>query len=98
MDSYKFEDKLPFEDLYQECHNCSRPGTEDQPMKPCAQCLSRAYCCRECQKKAWKSGHKGECDKELGERIRKTRETWNLCREVWLEHQQRHQSQPHSTV
>ena len=92
----RFEDKVPLsEELYGECHNCGKVATEDQPLKPCAQCLSRAYCSRECQRIAWKSGHKKECDKDFGEKLRRMRESWNACREVWLEHQQRRPPQTH---
>ncbi len=90
-----FVDKLPFkEELYRECHNCGKPNSEDAPLKPCAKCLGRAYCSKECQREAWKGVHKGECDKTLGDQIRGVRESWYLCREVWLEHQGQLQPSP----
>ncbi len=89
-----FVDKLPFKDLYEVCDSCGKPNTEELTLRPCAQCLSTAYCCRQCQREAWKSKHKPICDKDTGVKIKRARETWNLAREVWLEHKQQPLSDP----
>ncbi len=81
-----FQDIMPFQEEYTACHNCGKAATEESPLKPCAQCLARAYCTRECQRQAWKAKHKRECDAKLGEQIRRARKTWNNCKEIWLEH------------
>ena len=41
-----------------ECHGCQQPKAN---LKLCTACRSVAYCSQECQKKAWKAGHKKEC-------------------------------------
>jgi hypothetical protein len=37
---------------------CRKPL--EQPLQ-CAQCKAAKYCSKDCQKKAWKAGHKREC-------------------------------------
>uniref|UniRef100_A0A7S1UPI3 MYND-type domain-containing protein n=1 Tax=Grammatophora oceanica TaxID=210454 RepID=A0A7S1UPI3_9STRA len=34
----------------------------DQALRKCSKCLAARYCSRECQRKAWKSGHRTKCD------------------------------------
>jgi hypothetical protein len=37
---------------------CGKPL--EQPLQ-CAQCKAAKYCSKDCQKRAWKAGHKREC-------------------------------------
>ena len=41
-----------------ECHGCQQPKAN---LKLCTACRSVAYCSQECQRAAWKAGHKKEC-------------------------------------
>ena len=41
-----------------ECNYCNQPAAK---LLRCTACESAAYCSRDCQKRAWKSGHKEEC-------------------------------------
>src|SRR5687767_5749957 len=43
--------------LLSTCSQCARQG----PVRRCARCLRVAYCSPECQKEAWKAGHKTLC-------------------------------------
>jgi len=45
---------------HRECHYC-HCVTDDG--KSCSACKAAVYCSKECQVKAWKSGHKAECSK-----------------------------------
>lgn len=47
----------------EKCGACGRGGAS----KFCSKCRKVYYCSRECQVKAWKSGHKMECGKEENE-------------------------------
>ena len=82
----EFEDVDPHKRFYPACGYCSKPWTDNSPLKPCSQCLSRAYCNRECQKSAWAAGHKHECNKVLGDSVRMlgTRDSWLRCKDIWL--------------
>ncbi len=86
----QFEDVDPIRKYHQTCDNCGKPASNEQPLKPCARCLSLAYCGKECQTLAWKSKHKQECTKEIGAQVRAVKEAWISAREVWL----RHRSEP----
>mmetsp|Transcript_27761 Transcript_27761/g.64716 ORF Transcript_27761/g.64716 Transcript_27761/m.64716 type:complete len:107 (+) Transcript_27761:260-580(+) len=44
-----------------ECHECGT--TEHNGLKMCSGCKKASYCSTECQRKAWKSGHKETCRK-----------------------------------
>ncbi len=70
------KDVEPFSEEYGSCHNCGKPNTDECHLKPCAQCLGRAYCSRECQRGAWKTKHQAECSKDLGEKIRAVRKNF----------------------
>ncbi|KAJ1494554.1 hypothetical protein T484DRAFT_1877476 [Baffinella frigidus] len=41
--------------------SCSHCGTQDVALKRCARCGQEAYCGVECQKAAWRGGHKKDC-------------------------------------
>ncbi|KAL3903446.1 MAG: hypothetical protein SGILL_010444 [Bacillariaceae sp.] len=43
------------------CWECGRLVAETSHLKACSQCQVALYCGRECQVKAWKSGHKHNC-------------------------------------
>ncbi len=44
------------------CSQCDMiPGPNDAGLKACGRCLIARYCSSECQKAAWKSGHKQAC-------------------------------------
>ncbi len=86
-----FVDKDPLVGYYAACDNCDAPNTEEQPLKPCARCLFRAYCSKKCQKAAWRAHHKEFCTVEAGETAKLLRSTWNNSREIWL----RHKLEPH---
>lgn len=47
----------------EKCGSCGMGGAS----KFCSKCRKVYYCSRECQVKAWKSGHKAECGKEENE-------------------------------
>ena len=40
----------------------ARCGAELKKPLVCASCKGAAYCCKECQVKDWKAGHKEICD------------------------------------
>ena len=40
---------------------CNFCGKIESDMKQCSVCKRASYCSRDCQKKAWKAGHKNEC-------------------------------------
>jgi len=42
------------------CSNAACRKPFEQPLQ-CAQCKAAKYCSKDCQKKAWKTGHKREC-------------------------------------
>ena len=44
--------------IYKVCADC---GKYDKKMQCCERCRSVFYCCRDCQVRDWKSGHKKEC-------------------------------------
>ena len=48
-----------------ECHGCQQPKAN---LKLCTACRSVAYCSQECQKAAWKAGHKKECARKQASR------------------------------
>jgi tetratricopeptide (TPR) repeat protein len=50
---------------HRECHYC-HCVTDDG--KRCSACKAAVYCSKDCQVKAWKSGHKKECSKESATR------------------------------
>ncbi len=81
-----FKDVDPVSKYYQTCENCGKPATDTQPLKPCARCLCCAYCGKECQTISWKSKHKQDCSKEIGEQVRSVKESWNSAWEIWLQH------------
>ncbi len=61
-------------DLYEECSVCLVSASEaPNGIKPCARCLSSAYCSKKCQSLDWKE-HKSVCFEELGVRVRKARQ------------------------
>ena len=44
------------------CAYCEGEGSIVQPpFQVCGGCMSRRYCSRDCQKAAWRSGHRAEC-------------------------------------
>ena len=44
------------------CAHCGAvSGTDGVRLKKCDRCRKARYCGRQCQKAAWKSGHKEEC-------------------------------------
>ena len=53
------------------CACCYRTLSTDKP-KCCVECRAAHYCCRECQVKDWKAGHKKDCVKSLKKRLRAT--------------------------
>ena len=44
-----------------ECDHCDK-NTGSSNLKRCAGCKIAFYCSKECQKAAWKSGHKADCN------------------------------------
>lgn len=44
-----------------ECAQCGEPETESRKLSHCSRCKQVMYCTRECQRKAWKAGHKNAC-------------------------------------
>ena len=42
---------------------CSNTESEGTKFQKCSGCKARIFCSKECQKAAWKGGHKGECTK-----------------------------------
>lgn len=44
------------------CSHCCQVVDHSQ-LKKCAGCMQHEYCSRECQKSAWKAGHRKECKK-----------------------------------
>ena len=53
---------------------CGYCGTEDDGMMKCAGCGTVAYCCRRCQKKAWRGGHREICKRIQRERAEEEEE------------------------
>lgn len=56
----------PYPPSSSNCSNCGAKHLKDQPDKPllcCGGCKSIWYCCRECQVKDYKAGHKIACKK-----------------------------------
>lgn len=49
------------------CSHCAAPNAS----KVCGRCLDEAYCNVDCQRDAWKAGHKGKCKKPLHSHIPK---------------------------
>ncbi|XP_060069860.1 uncharacterized protein LOC132549900 isoform X2 [Ylistrum balloti] len=45
------------------CTNCNKAATKDKPFLGCGKCRSAWYCSPQCQKSAWKRGHKTICRK-----------------------------------
>jgi len=43
------------------CENTGCSRRLDAPLLRCARCKTAAYCSKDCQSKAWKAGHKREC-------------------------------------
>ena len=44
------------------CDGCGiRPRKGQAPLLACSKCRTRRYCSVECQRQAWKAGHKAEC-------------------------------------
>ena len=43
------------------CHYCGGVPQEGAVLKKCAQCMIVRYCSPQCQKLAWRSGHKQQC-------------------------------------
>ncbi len=81
-----FVDTDPLLSYHATCDNCGTPNTADNPLKPCARCMFRAYCSKVCQKSAWKAHHKAACSVEGGETAKLLRSTWTNSREIWLKH------------
>ena len=53
---------------------CGYCGTEDDGMMKCAGCGTVAYCCRRCQKRAWRGGHREICKRIQRERAEEEEE------------------------
>ena len=53
------------------CNVCGKTG---DGIKKCAGCETVAYCCRACQKKAWRSGHREICKRIQRERAEEEEE------------------------
>ncbi|XP_033728670.1 uncharacterized protein LOC117317831 isoform X2 [Pecten maximus] len=45
------------------CTNCNKQAAKDKPFLGCGKCRSAWYCSPQCQKSAWKRGHKLICRK-----------------------------------
>ncbi|XP_021369974.1 uncharacterized protein LOC110461029 [Mizuhopecten yessoensis] len=45
------------------CTNCNKQAVEAKPFLGCGKCHSAWYCSAQCQKSAWKRGHKAICRK-----------------------------------
>ncbi|XP_069107868.1 uncharacterized protein [Argopecten irradians] len=45
------------------CTNCNKQAGNDKPFLGCGKCRSAWYCSPQCQKSAWKRGHKAICRK-----------------------------------
>ena len=45
------------------CDHCGKKETAMKQFKVCPRCMDTPYCSRDCQAKAWKSGHKKVCGK-----------------------------------
>jgi hypothetical protein len=43
-----------------ECNHCSKPGKAKE-LKLCSRCMTVRYCSTDCQRAAWKAGHKTAC-------------------------------------
>ncbi len=47
------------------CHYCGKmPAETDKPFKTCGACHEVAYCGIVCQRRDWRSEHKGKCIKK----------------------------------
>ena len=47
------------------CTECDRKASDEKPFPKCSRCKQAWYCSTECQKKAWKRGHKKICGLEI---------------------------------
>ena len=43
------------------CDQCGAGASTDRPMLQCSACRRAKYCSADCQRKAWKAGHKKLC-------------------------------------
>jgi CHAT domain-containing protein/tetratricopeptide (TPR) repeat protein len=53
--------------------DCRKPL--EKPLQ-CAQCKAAKYCSKDCQKKAWKAGHKRECVSAGGKKAKSSAAAW----------------------
>jgi len=53
--------KIMFMKALMKCHHCNSLADHNAKLLQCAGCNIARYCSRECQKAAWKSGHKMSC-------------------------------------
>ena len=44
-----------------QCFGCGRARRLQESFRACSRCKVARYCCKDCQKKHWKEGHKKEC-------------------------------------
>ncbi|KAI9034539.1 hypothetical protein DFJ74DRAFT_649825 [Hyaloraphidium curvatum] len=49
------------EDPEETCDRCRKPAPESGPLRRCARCRVTLYCGPECQRDAWRDGHKDVC-------------------------------------
>ena len=56
-------DKLQKWESYEQSHCacCSKEAKTGEKLKQCSTCKAQWYCSKECQVKAWKSGHRNDC-------------------------------------
>lgn len=55
-----------FCDQLRQCNGCGAvpTATNGVALKACSQCQGPRYCGKECQRKAWRDGHKADCKKD----------------------------------